>query len=192
VKPDLIYLTEALKTVPTHPVKGTLARMVPFKDLSTYSPPNWLFTSGKPNRYNPAGVNCVYFAETDVVAKYEYEDLWKKISATHQPVVTFYAEIELSCVIDLADKAVLNALKLEVAELFEPWCMATTPTSTQFLGQAVNNYQRISAIRFPSKAAADQGHTGYNMVFFQNNILFSPDFVRILGPDKSKSLQAWP
>jgi RES domain-containing protein len=192
VKPDLIYLTEAIKTVPTQHIKGTLASMVPFKDLSAYSPPNWLYTSGKPNRFNPTGVNCVYFAETDAVAKLEYEDLWKRTSAAHQPRVTFYAEVELSRVIDLSDTAVLKALKLEQSDLFESWRLAAMPTSTQFLGQAVNHCERISAIRYPSKAAVKRGHGGCNVVIFQKNVLFSSDFVRILGPEKGKPLQAWP
>jgi RES domain-containing protein len=192
VKQDLAQLTSALKSVPTHPVKATLGRMVPFQNLVKYNPPNWLFTTGKANRYNPSGVNCVYFSETEVVAKYEYDDYWKNTPAANQPVVTYYAEIELRRVIDLENPAVLKALKLDPADLFEPWRMAATPISTQFLGQAVNNYLRISAIRYPSKAAADQGHTGYNMVIFQNNVLFSPDYVRILGPDKGNPLQSWP
>jgi hypothetical protein len=51
-----------------------LARIVPH--LALGPSPNWLFASGKPNRYNPAGVNCVYFAETREVAQNEYDDDW--------------------------------------------------------------------------------------------------------------------
>jgi RES domain-containing protein len=192
VKPTLAQLTAALKSVPTIPVKATFSRMVPFTDLVKYTPPNWLFTSGKANRYNPAGVNCVYFAESEAVAKYECDDQWKTTSAAKQPVVTYYADIELARVIDLASPAALKALGLQPADLLEPWRLASTPTSTQLLGQAVHNYQRITAMRYPSKAAADQGHAGHNFVIFQNNVLFSPDYVHILGPDKGKPLQSWP
>jgi len=192
VKPTLPQLISALKSIPTISVKTTLGRMVPFTDLVKYNPPNWLFTSGKANRYNPAGVNCVYFSETDAVAKCEYVDQWGKTSAAKQPVVTFYAEIALARVIDLANPAVIKTLNFQTVDLLAPWRLATSLTSTQLLGQAVNDYQKITAIRYQSKATADQGLGGFNFVIFHNNVLFSPDYVRILGPDKSKPLQSWP
>jgi len=189
---NLIQLATALKSVPTVSVKATLGRMVPFSDLVKYNPPNWLFTSGKANRYNPAGVNCVYFSETDAVAKCEYDDQLKGTPAPNQPVVTFYAEIDLDHVLDLANPAVLKALNLQPADLVAPWRMVSAPTATQLLGQAINDYQRIAAIRYPSQAAAIQKQTGFNFVIFQGNVLFSPNFVHILGPAKGKPLQSWP
>jgi RES domain-containing protein len=189
---NLVQLISALKSVPTISVKATLGRMVPFTDLVKYNPPNWLFTSGKANRYNPAGVNCVYFSETEAVAKCEYDDQWKGTTEKNQPVITFYAEIDLDRVLDLANPAVLKALGLQPTDLKAPWRTVSAPTTTQLLGQAINDYQRIAAIRYPSQAAAIQKQNGFNFVIFQGNVLFSPNFVRILGPAKGKPLQSWP
>ena len=72
MKPDLKSLKAALANVAPLTVKATgLVRLVPQLDLG--ESPDWLFTSGKANRYNPAGVECVYFAGTRDIAQAEYD-----------------------------------------------------------------------------------------------------------------------
>ena len=154
------------------------------------SSPNWLFTSGRPNRYNPANVNCVYFAEAKEVAQAEYDNYWKGTAREDQPVTTYYAEIVLYRVLDLTDDATLNALKVEPKDLLKNWRRAKLRTLTQLFGQAVNETGLFSAIRYPSKAAAGRKQTGTNFVIFKDCVR-STDSVRILGPT-STPLQEWP
>jgi hypothetical protein len=48
-----------LASVPIFELRATLARIVPLGDLVKNSPPDFLFASGKPNRFNTAGIECV-------------------------------------------------------------------------------------------------------------------------------------
>jgi hypothetical protein len=119
LKHDLASLKIALASAPAFKARAKLIRLVPHLDLG--ASPDWLFTSGKPNRYNPARVNCVYFSETKEVAQAEYENSWKGTGREDQPVTTFYAEIVLHRVLDLADHTTLKVLKLEPKDLFKNW-----------------------------------------------------------------------
>jgi RES domain-containing protein len=186
LKHGLETLRIALESAPGIGVKAELSRLVPFVDLASNDPTNWLFASGKPNRYNPAGVECVYFGETREVAQAEYDSMWKGVPASHQPVTTFFADVSLKRVLDLMDAATLRVMKVDAKELFKKWRRARYPTLTQLLGQAVNDIHDFSAIRYPSAALA--GHA--NLVIFRDCVRM-PDSVRILGPTR-KPLQKWP
>jgi hypothetical protein len=72
-------IIETLETVPVIELRATLARMVPLRDLVKNAPPDFLFTSGKPNRYNPAGIECVYFSEDESTARLEYTRKWRNL-----------------------------------------------------------------------------------------------------------------
>jgi len=187
LKHDLASLKIALAVAPAIRVKTKLTRLVPQLDLG--ASPDWLFTSGKPNRYNPVGVNCVYFGEGREVAQAEYDNNWKGRVAKNQPVTTYYAEVVLHCVLDLTANRTLKALKVDGKDLFKNWRTAKHPTLTQLLGQAVNETGLFSAIRYPSKAAAGRGQAGVNFVIFADCVR-PPDSVRILGPTR-KPLQKW-
>ncbi len=84
MKNNLASLEALLRKAPAVNVRTKLTRLVPELDLGPS--PNWLFTSGKPNRYNPAGVDCVYFGETREVAQSEYDNYWKRLAGADQPV----------------------------------------------------------------------------------------------------------
>lgn len=56
--PDWNAIVEALQSVPVIELHRTLARIVPLGDFVKNSPPDFLYTSGRPNRYNPAGIEC--------------------------------------------------------------------------------------------------------------------------------------
>jgi RES domain-containing protein len=188
LKHDLASLKASLATAPAIGVKAKLTRLVPQLDLG--SSPDWLFTSGRPNRYNPAGVECVYFAEAREVAQAEYDSYWSGTASVDQPVTTYYAEVALQCILDLTDVATLKALKVDANDLLKNWRRAKRKTLTQLLGQAVNETARFSAIRYPSKAAAGRGGAGANLVIFRACVR-PPDSVSILGPT-SLPLQKWP
>lgn len=187
---DWSAIIKALEVVPVIELCATLARMVPLGDLVENSPPDFLFTSGKPNRYNPAGIECVYFSEDEATARLEYARQWAHLRARKQPVVTYFAEAQLRRVLDLSSRKTLETLKLKSRDLHRPWRGAERPTVTQLLGEAVSDHSLISAIRYPSEAAKAAGHTGYNVVIYRTNVR-RPSSVRILGPDK-KPLGKWP
>lgn len=63
----------ALATAPTISLQCELARLVSFAALNQKTPPAFLYTSGKPGRFNPADVDCVYFSESEETARAEYE-----------------------------------------------------------------------------------------------------------------------
>ena len=59
----------ALATVPVRRLKATLVRCVALRPLIEGGSPDFLFASGRANRYNPVGVACVYFSEDERTAR---------------------------------------------------------------------------------------------------------------------------
>jgi hypothetical protein len=49
--------------------------------------------SGRPNRYNTAGVRCIYFAEDDATAAAEYE---RHTRPLRQPFAAYFADVKSS------------------------------------------------------------------------------------------------
>lgn len=186
---DLASLKAALAGVPAVAVQARLVRIVAFHELTKYNPPDWLYKSDKPRRYNPAGIKCIYFAETREVAQAEYDGMWNGTPAMHQPITLFYAEVILQRILDLTVPATLKFLSVAEKDLMKSWRTAKRPTLTQLIGQAVSETGLFSAIRFPS-AAASRGQPGVNFVIFQNCVK-APDSVCILGPT-NVPLQKWP
>src|ERR1041385_3613610 len=117
---DWNAIIKALQSVPVIELRRTLARIVPLGELVKNAPPDFLFTSGKPNRYNPAGVECVYFSEDEATAHLEYARQWGHLRAGKQPMVTFFADVRLSRVLDLTSSKTLDALKFKAADLHKP------------------------------------------------------------------------
>jgi hypothetical protein len=185
---DLASLKAVLAVAPAKVVKAQLARLVPQLDLGPS--PEWLVTSGKPSRYSPAGVNCVYFSEAKEVAQTEYDSYWQGRTGENQPVTMYYAEVALHRVLDLTSEATLKAIKVDAKDLLKNWRRAKHRTLTQLIGQAVNETGFFSAIRYPSKPAGGRGQPGANLVIFRDCVR-RPDSVRILGPTK-RPLQEWP
>lgn len=171
-------------------VRETLVRRVALCSLISNTPPDFLYTSGKSGRYNPAGVLCVYFSEAEDTVRLEYERLWAGTIGSKQPFVTYFARIKLDNVLDLSSNATAKALKLRPQDLRKEWRNATSLTETQKLGLVVATRTPISAVRFPSDPAASAGKPGSNLVIFRQKVR-RPDYVKILGPDKAP-LQTWP
>ena len=113
-------LSALLKVAPTVALNATFSRVVPLGDLLKNSPPDFLFTSGRPNRYNPRGVECVYFSETEEVANLEYTARLRGF-AVKFPKVIYCAEARLAKVLDLTLPGTLNALGISDAALFQTW-----------------------------------------------------------------------
>lgn len=184
---DVNHFAAALPTAPVRELRATFVRRVQLLPMLASAPVDFLFTSGKANRFNLRGVLCVYFAEDEATAAAEYE---RHNSGRRQPFATYFAEVRLRQVLDLCDASTLSALGLTASDLRAPWVGAHKPTVTQSLGEAVSQQTDISAIRFPSAAARASGFVGANVVIFQDCVR-RPDHVHILGPTR-KPLQKWP
>jgi RES domain-containing protein len=177
-----------LQSAPVATFHATLVRCVGLVPLTAHGAPDYLLTSGRANRFNPAGVACVYFSEDEKTARAEYK---RRLGpAGRQPVGTFFAEARLNKVLDLANSRTCGALRLSARDLRLAWPLARTPTRTQLLGLALAQQTDISAVRFPSDAACADGFKGFNLVIFRDCIR-APDYVKILGPTK-KPLDQWP
>ena len=175
-------------------LEDILVRAVPVAALfpaGEPASPDFLFTSGKQNRFNPPGTHCLYFSESELIALAEYRRQFHGIrQKAKQPVILFFAEVRLQRVVDLCDGPTCRMLGLSGKQLESNWGGGLPLTPLQRLGGAVATQSKISAIRYPSVAAMKAGFAGANIVVFKSNVC-SPDFVRILGPTK-KPIQEWP
>ena len=188
--PDFEDIQSALSVAPVRPFQAMLVRCVALVPLAGRGAPDYLFTSGRANRYNPDGVRCVYFSEDERTARAEYARRLGKSTRALQPLGIYFAEVKLARVLDLADEQARETLGLSAKDLSAAWQRAGKPTRGQLLGLAVSEQTELAAIRFPSDAARVAGFAGFNVVIFEDS-LRRPDFVRILGPTK-KPLQEWP
>lgn len=185
--PDLGAIVNALKVVPTIELRRTLVRRVPLTPLIESEVVDFLFTSGRPNRFNPPLVQCIYFAEDERTAEAEYQ---RHNVRRHQPFATYFGKVSLRHVIDLCSPATFAALGMKEADLQAVWIGKSKFVVTQFLGQALSEQTKIAAVRFPSEAARATGFAGANVVIFKASVC-RPDSVRILGLAKNQ-LQKWP
>jgi hypothetical protein len=105
-----VELAECLMRVSTRRMRRRLVRCVPALDFPESSPPSFVCTSGRPNRCNPPGVDCLYFSETERVATLEYRGMFAGTIAANDPKLTFVAEVDLRHVVDLAKANVRSVL----------------------------------------------------------------------------------
>lgn len=190
MKHDLASLKAALTRAPATVIDTTLIRRVEYLALIKYTPANWLYTSGRANRYNPPGVHCVYFGTDSAVVRSEYEEMWKGLEGEHQPATEYKASVKLHRVLDLTDPATLTWLGVTEDDLFAPWRFSKDATVTQLIGLAVYETGLFSAIRYPSNAIHDLEKAGANVVIFRDCVK-APDSVLILG-NALDPLQKWP
>jgi RES domain-containing protein len=167
-------------------INSIWASATPFVELCRNHPPDWLYCSCEPGRYNPKNVACVYFADGGRTARAEHACNEQNEA---QPIVFFSAKVRLRNVLDLTNTKYLRILGVSRAQLFEDWERKKISV-TQLLGAAVGKHPKFSAIMFPSAAAREAGFRGKNIVIFRGSVQW-PDFVHILGPTK-KPLQRWP
>lgn len=157
-----------------------LVRCVPALDFLGGGPPSFLYTSGRPGRCNPAGVNCLYFSENERVAMLEYRRAFAGTGVAKAPKLTFIAEVDLRRVVDLEKTETRTVLALSAAELSELWRGATLSTRLQQFGGAVSKQRVVSAIRYPSDACRRAGTRGWNVAIFPAAVV-APSRIRILG-----------
>lgn len=175
-----VDFADLLERAPTRRMRRRLVRCVPALDFLEGDPPSFLYTSGRANRCNPQGVECLYFSETERVATLEYRRMLGASRAASAPKLTFIADVDLLHVIDLEKANVLSALALSVHDIFEPWRIAVAATKMQRLGLAINGQRIVSAIRYPSETGRRAGAKGCNVAIFLASIA-TPSRVHILG-----------
>lgn len=158
----------------------TLTRIVPHLDFIESAAPSFLYTSGRPNRCNPAGASCLYFSETEGTALQEYRSGWKGTLGEDQPKLIYRARVRLAAIIDLARRDALVALGLTAEQLSESWRLRPTPTRLQLVGFAISRQRGISALRYPSIATDRSRKPGWNVAMFPES-LRATDRVEILG-----------
>jgi hypothetical protein len=122
------YLS-ALQTLPLRRKKRLVARCVRREAVESSDPPNFLYASKRAGRYNPAGVECVYWSEKETTAQLEYRRYTKDPSAYE----IYFCNINLAFV-DLEDATVLAALDLQLADLHRRWRTASLPVKTRYWG----------------------------------------------------------
>ena len=156
--------------------------------LEKYAVPKFLYTSGRPGRYNLRDIQCLYCSADIPTAGAEYERY--RGGRTTQSV-TYWIHANL-LVLDLEDRAVLSALGLSEADLFVSWRALSSPgpTLTQQLGAAVATQDRLQGIRFPSDAAKERGFPGFNLVLFRKSVV--PPGSVVIKDDSGVMLDSWP
>ncbi len=182
-------LVATLKHIATRRLASTLARRVPLFSLIQHKPMQFLYTSGRPNRFNLETTSCLYFSENERTAIEEWKLPLVGLSK-NTPCVTFFAKVHLSAVLNLDDAKVRQKLALSEDELFAEWSITEGATSTQLLGQTVAEHTDIVAIRYPSYAARLASFRGVNVVIFCGNLV-AEDFVAALG-DKGEVIEQIP
>jgi RES domain-containing protein len=188
------HFSKLLSKTPVCQIEGTLVRAVAALALYPQGEPalpDFLFTSGKQNRFNLSGTNCLYWSESEATALAEYQRQFQGLGlGLKQPVALFYAEVQLHNALDLTDDQTCRILRIGQKDLESSWGSGRPTTLAQQLGEAVSGESGISGIRYRSVAAIKAGVSGSNIVIFKENMR-APDFIRILGPTK-RPIQKWP
>jgi RES domain-containing protein len=177
-----------LASLPGTPISEPYCRMLEKAILEKYAPPQFLYTSGRPGRYNLRDTPCLYCSADMPTAGAEY-DRYRGAGTTQS--VTYWIHVKI-LVLDLTDSAIVAALGLKRADLFAPWRVLSSPgpSLTQQLGATVATQDRLHGIRFPSDAAKDRGFAGSNLVLFRKSVV-APAAV-VIKDDSGVTLDSWP
>jgi RES domain-containing protein len=172
-------LTAALEKAATIAFEAVLVRKVPFFALIRERPMQFLFSSGKPNRFNLEGTNCLYLSEDERTALAEWtQPLAGFGKFAPYTTTTFFARVRVGTALDVCNSKIREALRLSEREIFANWRTAARYAETQELGETVARKTNIVAIRFPSYAAKRDNFSGVNLVIFKDKIV-SPDTVEV-------------
>lgn len=183
-------IDERLERAPTRRMKRRLYRAVPALSYLRNPKPSFLYTSGRANRCNPAGVSGLYFSELEETALREFRRGSAGTRGQDAPRLIFIAEVDLRKVLDLSKAEVLDALNLTPSDLSAPWRGVESLTRLQSLGRVVSTQLAISAIRYPSALAAEDATREWNLAIFPS-ALSLPSHLRIIG-DRGETLEELP
>jgi hypothetical protein len=183
-------LLTALTSIIPAAHQGQLSRMVDFFDLTGKGEPQFLYASGRANRFNPPKLECLYLSNTRDTCLLEIDENYPGFEREHPADTTYRVDVNLSRLLDLQLGEVLDAIELPYEELFPPWRRAKKPTTTQMLGKVIALSGQFSSIRFPSNAAHKRQTIGWNVVVFKR-ALSGSEYVRIHSTD-GRHLEQWP
>jgi hypothetical protein len=112
-----------LASLPGKAISVPHCRMVEKTILEKYAPPQFLYTSGRPGRYNLRDTHCLYCSADMPTAAAEY-DRYRGSRTTQSLTYWIHADV---LVLDLEDRSVLTALGLTEPDLFAPWRALSSP-----------------------------------------------------------------
>jgi RES domain-containing protein len=186
-------LAKQVGTAPTCRWEGRLARIVAIHALfpqGKAAKPDYLYTSGKENRFNLAGTACLYMSVEESTAVAEFRRQFRGLAiGSHQPECHFFAEVRLHRVLNVRDPSTLGHLSVTGFELRADWGYGLPPSVSQQVGEAAAECG-VEAILYESVAAAESGAAGTNIVVFRQNVQ-PASHLRILGPG-GVPIDQWP
>lgn len=174
-----------LKSHPAAPTDCRLTRVIPFLSYQGSADPSFLYTSGRPNRCNPAGVNCIYLSEDRDTAQAEFDVHNEDPTA---PSLTYHGRLKAAVIVDLALPAQRKKFRIPARDFIDNFRFREL--DLQRLGRAMAAQNRAVAIRYPSRAMQEQGKIGNNFAIFPDAIT-PPDALVIYGGN-GKVLERWP
>jgi hypothetical protein len=101
-------------------------RLVNRRMLEAKNPPDFLFTSGRPGRFNPRGTLSLYASDNAVTAGAEWERYWDNLRQSH---LLYFVEFS-GLLLDLGNDQTLELLKINSDELFAPWRLVAASLHT--------------------------------------------------------------
>jgi RES domain-containing protein len=179
---------DLVAAVPTISVKNKqLYRAV--AQLSFDKSRRYLFTSGKRNRCNPAGIFCIYMADDRNTALTEYDKYYTDLGNV-EPCVIYTGRLTSAAIIDLEDPDIRDHFGLTDADFFTAFRTKPAETPLEKLGRGIARQTKITAIRYPSDAMHARSRDGYNIAVFKEAVKH-PDRLQIIGPNDNV-LEDWP
>ena len=156
----------SLDGLPTKSLDARLVRCAPQLSFDAGKPPSYFFASGRANRLNPAGVDCLYFSEDEATANAEYRKAFEGTVAANQPKLTFYAKARLSHLLDLGESGVPVPIE-SIKESLPEWKWPRYPKSLttvpavfeKALRDELARARRPGDERLPEQAGADEVFT---------------------------------
>lgn len=174
--------------LPVQPYNGTCYRLVDFAVLTGYDPMIPLYTLGpgqKGQRYTPkGGPNALYAAEDIVTAQAEYHRVERIVLAADpmyhlvaNPTVQLTIEVNVECVLNIADPAIQTALGTTLSELTGPWrkqMIKKLFCPTHVLATAVYAHGSIQGLRYPSA----RGPEYCNLILWEDRLVL-PSYIQV-------------
>lgn len=169
---------EQLNKIPGVPIKGFFYRFIGIEYLS--NPLGALQSKVTGGRYNFKGqFEVLYLAPDSVTAINEGQ---KEILDKFPPKAIITVEVDVKCIIDLEDRKIRDALKIDTCRLMESWRDIQRKggeSYPQTFGRIVYELDRFEGIRYPSAKVNGK----YNLAIFPDK-LKEVSQTSVYDPDK--------
>jgi RES domain-containing protein len=194
-----VALTEAMAQQKPIAVKANFARRValaplfgiksipsPFPAEMKVNVPEFLRSSNREYRFNPAGIRTLYLGEGEWTATAETKQHPGLLGFAFEPSVPdviFHVNVEASAILDLTDEKVISAFSTTRAELLENWRLTSPNAPTQILGKAAFDSGLFEGLRYQSSPMQKTGEEGHCLLLFRDRKK-SSSIVSLHDPDK--------